>query len=95
MARGWESKAVESQIEAAAARSERSRVDQLRASEVTLQRERASLELSRTRVMQDLEKAENPRYRELLQRSLTFLDEKLAAFDGASESNNKAAKHHA
>jgi hypothetical protein len=92
MARGWESKAVESQMEAAATRSEQSKVNQMKAAELTLQRERESLELSRTRVMQDLEKAENPRYRELLQRSLMFLDEKLAALDAP---NGKSFKHHA
>ena len=92
MARGWESKAVESQIEAAATRSEQSRVNQLQAAEISLQRERESLELSRTRVLQDLAKAENPRYKEQLERSLMFLDEKLAALNGAG---TKSIKHHA
>jgi hypothetical protein len=92
MARGWESKAVESQIEAAAARSEQSRVNQLEAAQISLQRERESLELSRTRVLQDLAKAENPKYKEQLQRSLMFLDEKLAALNG---NGAKTLKHHA
>jgi hypothetical protein len=92
MARGWESKAVESQIEAAATRNEQSRVNQLQAAEISLQRERESLELSRTRVLQDLAKAENPRYKEQLERSLMFLDEKLAALKGAG---TKSIKHHA
>jgi hypothetical protein len=94
MARGWESKAVESQIEAAATRSEQSKVSQLHAAELSRQRERESLELSRTRVLQDLAKAENPRYQELLKRSLMFLDEKLAAFD-APTASSKTFKHHA
>jgi molecular chaperone GrpE (heat shock protein) len=92
MARGWESKAVESQIEAAATRSEQSKVNQLKAAEISLQRERDSLELSRTRVLQDLEKAANPRYQEILRQSLTFLDEKLAALDVPT---SKTFKHHA
>jgi hypothetical protein len=92
MARGWESKAVESQIEAAATRSEQSKVNQLKAAEISLQRERDSLELSRTRVLQDLEKAANPRYQEILRQSLTFLDEKLAALDAPT---SKTFKHHA
>jgi hypothetical protein len=94
MARGWESKAVESQIEAAATRSEQSKVSQMHAAEIIRQRERESLELSRTRVLQDLEKAENPRYQELLKRSLMFLDEKLAAFD-APTASGKTFKHRA
>jgi len=94
MARGWESKAVESQIEAAATRSEQSKVNQLRAAEISRQRERESLELSRTRVLQDLAKAENPRYQEQLKRSLMFLDEKIAKFD-APAAAGKTFKHHA
>ena len=95
MARGWDSKAVESQIEAAAARSEQSKVTQMHAAEITLQRERESLELSRTRVLQDLEKATNPRYQDILKQSLMFLEEKLAALDTPVPTNGKTLKHHA
>jgi len=86
MARGWESKAVESQIEAAETRASHSRAAQLSAQELSLQRERESIELSRTRVLQDLASAMNPKYRVLLQRSLHYLDEKLKAL---SESTNR------
>ena len=92
MARGWESKAVESQIESAATRKEQSNLNQLQAAEISRQRERESLELSRTRVLQDLAKAENPKYRDLLNRSLIFLDEKLAALETP---NGKSFKHRA
>ena len=51
--------------------------------QVRLERERESLELSRTRVLQDLAAAKNPKYRELLERSLRFLDEKIAALIGS------------
>ncbi len=78
MARGWESKAVESQIEAAEARAP-SHAPQLSPAEIQLQRDVESLELSRTRVLADLAAAQNPKYREVLQRSLSFLDQKLAA----------------
>jgi hypothetical protein len=77
MARGWESKAVESQIEAAEARAASRKAGRIAAQQVTVQRERESLELSRTRVLQDLAAATNPKYRELLNRSLQYLDEKL------------------
>lgn len=83
MARGWESKAVESQIEAAEARASHNRQPQLSPGELRLQRERESLELSRTRVLQDLAAAQNPKYRELLERSLHFLDEKIAGLTGS------------
>jgi hypothetical protein len=94
MARGWESKAVESQIEAAAARTEQSRVNQMRAADISRQRERESLELSRTRVLQDMEKAANPRYKEMLEQSLGFLDQKLAELDPPTAAA-KTLKHHA
>jgi hypothetical protein len=81
MARGWESKAVESQIDAAAERQERSKAVQLSAEQVARQRERESIELSRTRVLQDIATAGNPKYRALLERSLQFLDEKLKSLE--------------
>ena len=79
MARGWESKEIESQIEAAEARASQARRPQLSPEELRVERERESLELSRTRVRQDLAEAKNPKYRELLERSLRYLDEKIAA----------------
>ena len=81
MARGWESKSVESQIEAAEERASLANRSALAVDEIRLQREREGLELSRTRVLQDLASAHNPKYREMLQRSLEFLDEKLKAID--------------
>ncbi|HYL34724.1 MAG TPA: hypothetical protein VEV17_02290 [Bryobacteraceae bacterium] len=77
MARGWESKSVESQMEAAeAGRAKRAvNTDPAEAERI---RQRGSLLLSRTRVLHDLERARNPRYREMLQAALKHLDEKLA-----------------
>ncbi len=87
MARGWESKAVESQIEAAEERSSRLKAVKVSQEQVKRQRERESIELSRTRVLQDLASATNPKYRELLERSLRYLDEKLSTLPG--DSSNK------
>ena len=88
MARGWESKAIEeSQIEAAEERLKRSNAIAQNAAENSLQRERESLELSRTRVMQDLAAASNPKYRALLEQSLRFLEEKLAALPLSAKSH--------
>jgi hypothetical protein len=79
VARGWESKEVESQIEAAEVRASQRGRPEPSAEQVAREREIDSLKLSRTRVMQDLETSTKPRYREMLNRSLAFLDEKLAA----------------
>lgn len=86
MARGWESKEIESQMEAAA-ESHRLQADSPRFSpdDLKVVRERESLELSRTRVLQDIEQSTNPGYRLMLERSLQFLDEKLAALPALSK----------
>jgi hypothetical protein len=78
MARGWESKAVESQIEAAEERASRAKQLRISLEEVALERERESIELSRARVLQDLADSSNPKYRIILERSLAFLDDKLS-----------------
>jgi len=69
----------------------------MQAAEISRQRERESLELSRTRVLQDMEKAANPRYKDMLQQSLLFLDQKLAALDTPPPAATaaKTLKHHA
>ena len=84
MARGWESKAVEFQMDAAEARASQPKAVQASAEQLNAQRERESIELSRTRVLQDLASATNPKYKDLLQRSLQFLDEKLRALSERS-----------
>ena len=57
MARGWESKSVESQIESAQSRPKRGTGDGagLSASQIKLLRQRENITLSRTRVMHELE----------------------------------------
>jgi ribosomal protein S15P/S13E len=79
MARGWESKSVEEQIELAAekAASLKNKKEENEA-DAARRREVESLQLSRARVIQDMERSSNPRYRDQLQKSLDFLDEKLA-----------------
>jgi hypothetical protein len=68
MARGWESKSVEAQIDMAEPRRrKRSVVVRSEApNALDIIRKRESLLLSRTRVVQELNSAQNPRYRELL-----------------------------
>ena len=82
MARGWESKSVESQIETAEALTARRAEPLQTAEQIRLERERESLELSRTRVLHDMATAMNPKYRAMLERSLVFLDEKLKGLAG-------------
>lgn len=83
MARGWESKSVEAQTEEAVARrSAKSKrkepaLDRINV-ETTVKRD--SLLLSRTRIVHELELAQNPRYRELLNRTLAGLDAQLNVF---------------
>jgi hypothetical protein len=79
MARGWESKSVEEQIESAQSRPARGKriAIELTAAQVTLVRERENLTLSRTRVLHEIESSQNPRYLQLLKRELKVLDEKL------------------
>lgn len=85
MARGWESKSVEEQIELAATRPERGPAPaRLTEEERRLRRERESLELSRTRVMRELAAASHPRRREMLEATLKHLNEKLSNLQGMS-----------
>ena len=78
MARGWESKSVESQIEAAESRRAQAAIAKLSADQLKKEMERESLQLSRTRVLCDLASASSTRYRESLEAALRFLDEKIA-----------------
>jgi hypothetical protein len=74
MARGFESKSVESQ------QSSDPRADRgadLTPEERVLRQKRQSLELSRRRVLQDLEAAGSPVRRASLEQALAFLDEEI------------------
>jgi hypothetical protein len=77
VARGWESKSVEEQIASANARHGKAHV-KLTPEQVAVERKRDSLMLQRTRVMRDLEKCQDPRYRKTLESGLAYLDSQLA-----------------
>lgn len=79
MARGWESKDIESQLDAAEERARRAKLPKPTPEEAARNRERESFELSRKRVLHDLEATQNPRYRATLEAALKHLDEKIAA----------------
>jgi hypothetical protein len=75
MARGWESKSVESQqSEPEPSRTKR----QLTAEEMERARKREGLEMSRGRVTRELETARSDVHRTALQNALKFLDDELA-----------------
>jgi len=80
MARGWESKAVEDQVQEA---EERARLAERASLLPDSPEERArlekleSLKLSRTRTLDQLERATRPAHREMLQRTLAALEREI------------------
>ena len=84
MARGWESKSVESQIESANERRGQAKRVVLTPAQAALVREREGLELTRVRVLRDLEAASSPRRREQVEAALRHLDEQIAALNERS-----------
>jgi hypothetical protein len=80
MARGWESKAVESQQEAAADRVTRSAPPPA-AGDAQRQARRASLALARTRAEADLKVASAPAHRTMLEQAIAALNQELAALE--------------
>lgn len=78
MARGWESKSVQAQIESANVRRGEAK-PRLTPEQMDLQRKQDSLLLHRTRVLADLEKCSEERYRKTLGDGLAFLEQQLNA----------------
>ena len=82
MARGWESKAIESQQDSAAdARRARPAVNPADASR---QAARATLMLARTRALADLQSACAPAHRAMLEQAIAELDQRLAELTNPS-----------
>jgi hypothetical protein len=78
MARGWESKSVEAQIDMAeTARAAAPMTTTLTPEALAQVRRRESLSLSRTRVVREMESAQNPRYKAVLGKALADLDAQL------------------
>jgi len=83
MARGWESKSVESQQDsAAAARTARYNDNNKTPEELERESKRNGLMLSRTRVLHDIQTTCNARYRQQLEQALAFLDTEIAVLEG-------------
>lgn len=79
MARGWESKAVEAQLEETDMRAaERSGGAELSPAVRARQERVESLRLSRTRTLAQLERATNQAHRAMLERTLRALEQEMA-----------------
>ena len=80
MARGWESKSVESQQDLAR-EEHRASHRVLTDEEKNLLREREGLLLSRARVIKQIEASSNDRYTKVLRQALEEIEQKIASLD--------------
>jgi hypothetical protein len=78
MARGWESKDVESQVEAKKSMSASPGKGPKTPEDLRREQECSDLQLSRIRIVNDLEVATNPNHRKSLEAALAHLDQKIA-----------------
>jgi hypothetical protein len=81
VARGWESKSVEDQINERKAEAEASGTKKLSREEIEKRSRRDSILLARSRTLAALESTVDERYRALLQRTLEHLDSELAKLE--------------
>jgi hypothetical protein len=81
MARGWESKSIEAQQDAADAPKKTGPA--LTPEQAARQSQRATLMLARSRTLADLQTACIPAHRAMLEQALADLDRRLAALDAA------------
>jgi hypothetical protein len=77
MARGWESKDVESQVEASQAPQQKAAGPKT-PEQIQREQQRKDLQLSRTRIVNDLASATHPNHRKSLEAALAHLDKKLS-----------------
>jgi len=79
MARGWESKSVEAQIDAAEVHLHSAALKETLNPEMLESiRKKETILLSRTRVLRELESAQNPRYKAVLTKALADLEAQLS-----------------
>ncbi len=82
MARGWESKSVEQQMDSAASEKQFPQHPN-GPQDAELARKRQSLALSRSRVLQQLKSSSNPRHRRMLEAALADLEAQIARLPDA------------
>lgn len=78
MARGWESKSVEAQIEESGSETPGNPEHKVSLEELQTVFRKRELTLSRRHILQQLEVSSNERYAELLRRTLAGLDAEIA-----------------
>lgn len=81
MAKGWESKSVEDQIEQPQITKQANHKSQLTPQQMDAHRRKEVLLLSRARVEKDLNASQNPRYKEQLTRALADLDAQISKLE--------------
>lgn len=82
MARGWESKDVESQQDLAEQRAAEGERPVLTAEQQQRLTKRACLQMDKLRIEGDLSRARHPRHQEQLRQALAHLEAELAAIGG-------------
>ena len=80
VARGWESKSVEDQQVEAASRVAKTQPP-LTPGQIAAQQQKQGLMLSRRRVLQQLQAAQKPQHRQMLERALADLDAQLTRLE--------------
>jgi hypothetical protein len=80
MARGWESKSVESQIESARFEQMTSAKKRLTPGMTETFRKKETLLLARTRLLTQIQASQHPRHREMMGKALADLEKTLAQF---------------
>jgi hypothetical protein len=79
VARGWESKSIEQQQDDA--RSAQSPGLSLTPAQRDAENRKQGLKLSRSRVLEQIQAAGNPRYRKILEQALSEIEEQLSRLD--------------
>jgi hypothetical protein len=79
MARGWESKSVEAQIDTAEAHRAEKKNNAPSVQSLEVIRKKETILLSRIRVIRELDNAQNPRYKAVLAKALADLDAQLTS----------------
>jgi hypothetical protein len=78
MARGWESKSVESQMETSQSERKETARPRLTPEVAAALRKKETLLLARAHLQQQMQASQHPRHRVMLQNALTDLEEQLA-----------------
>ena len=78
MARGWESKGVELQVESNEGQKQSPGLETKSSDQHVRERTIKDLQLSRTRITNDLASATNPNHRKSLEAALAHLNQKIA-----------------